>query len=79
MRSRKEILEDESVIWEGKWQTSGGNKAILEVLLDIRLLLANRVIGAGSGDDHVLNVATELIEAEKLTVQDSSQEGGKTQ
>ena len=43
MRSRKEILEDEAVIWEGNWQTSGGNKAILEVLLDIRDLLNGQI------------------------------------
>jgi hypothetical protein len=42
MRTRKEILEDEAVIWEGNWQTSGGNKAILEVLLDIRDLLVKQ-------------------------------------
>ena len=39
MRSRKEILSDKTVVWEGNFQTSGGNLAILEVLLDIRDLL----------------------------------------
>lgn len=41
MRTRKEILEDRKVVWEGIFQTSGGNLAILEVLLDIRDLLNN--------------------------------------
>jgi len=39
MRTRKEILEDRNVVCEGRFQTSGGNLAILEVLLDIRELL----------------------------------------
>ena len=42
MRTREEILADESVVWEGRFQTSGGNLAILEVLLDIRDLLNNK-------------------------------------
>jgi hypothetical protein len=43
MRTRKEILADTSVVWEGHFQTSGGHLAILEVLLDIRgLLLADK-------------------------------------
>jgi hypothetical protein len=43
MRTRKEILADTSVVWEGNFQTSGGHLAILEVLLDIRgLLLADK-------------------------------------
>lgn len=44
MRSRAEILADEKVIWDGNWQNSGGNQAILEVLLDIRdILLGEKV------------------------------------
>ena len=39
MRTRKEILEDRNVVYEGIFQMSGGNLAILEVLLDIRELL----------------------------------------
>ena len=41
MRTRKEILEDRNVVYEGIFQMSGGNLAILEVLLDIRDLLNN--------------------------------------
>jgi hypothetical protein len=39
MRSRKEILNDKSVVWNSNFQTAGGHLAILEVLLDTRELL----------------------------------------
>ena len=75
MKTKKELLEEAT--WNGNWQTSSGAKATLEVLCDIRLLLANRVIGAGSGDPHVINTATELI-ANETVVQDTSHEEAKS-
>lgn len=41
MRTRKEIID--SATFNGHFQTSSGNLAILEVLLDIRQLLMKEV------------------------------------
>jgi hypothetical protein len=65
-------LGDESVIYHGNWQTSGGNKAILETLLDIRHLLAIQInlqcylqCSQGIRDEDLKDVATCLTTGEE--------------
>lgn len=62
MKTKKQLLDEAT--FNGNWQTSSGNKAILECLCDIRLFLANITSGSSFRNSEVLTKAKQLIEDE---------------